>query len=216
MDARITGTHTVSGSRRAIGRATLVRPQRRRLACAVLILVTAAVMSAGPGVASGKAAEHAASAEPLDVVSESVVYCPTTGMVHFALRFDRRPDFRTVDEFGRRHDSFQYFIVGDNTQPFPQNYDAIIRGDELTLRRGKGVIPIRRSEPSDPDPASGGWGPIRTVVPLRLRGSVVRFSVPLSALSNHTTEGLFAYELLTVNFGSTVDFFTNESVVRSC
>jgi len=216
MSARITGTHTVTGSRRASGLPPLVRPPRRRLACAVLVLLCAAVVSAGPVAASGKAAQNAAGDGPLHVVSDSAVYCPKTGMVHFKLRFDHRPDFRTVDQAGWRRDSFQYSIVGDGTQPFPQKYDAIVRGDELTLRGSKGLLPIRRSEPSDPGPATGGWGPRRAVVPLRLRHSVVTFSAPLSVLSDHSTDGRFAYELQILNFGTEVDFITKESVVRSC
>jgi len=101
-------------------------------------------------------------------------------------------------------------------QPYPQNFDAIIRGDELTVSGSRGWLPIRRSGPTDADPASAGWGPIRTVVPVRLRGSALTFSAPLSTLSDHTTDGRFTYELLTLNFGASVDFITNQSVVERC
>lgn len=187
-----------------------------RCVFASLIMVVAAVVSVGPAFAGDNAAANAANDRPLHVVSESAVYCTTTGMVDFTLRFDHRLNVRSVDEYGRRQDSFQYYIVGDDVQPYPQNFDAIIRGDELTVSGSKGWLPIRRSGPTDADPASAGWGPIQTVVPVRLRGSVLTFSAPLSTLSDHTTDGRFTYELLTVNFGASVDFMTNESVVGRC
>jgi hypothetical protein len=187
-----------------------------RRACAALIVVVAAAMSAGPAVAGVNTALNATNDRPLHVISESAVYCTMTGMVDFTLRFDHRPNVRSVDEYRRRQDSFQYYIVGDNTQPYPQNYDAIIRGDELMLSGSKGLLPIRQIGPAESDPASGGWGPIRAIVPVRLRGSVLTFSAPLSALSDHTTDGRFTYELQTVNFGATVDFITNESAVGRC
>ena len=204
------GTAPVSAATTASG-----LPRGRR-ACAALIIVLAAVVSVAPAFAGEAAAANAATNRPLHVASESAVYCTTTGMVDFTLRFDHRLNVRSVDEHGRRQDSFQYYIVGDDMQHYPQNFDAIIRGDELTVSGSKGWLPIRRSGPADADPVSGGWGPIRTVVPVRLRGSVLTFSAPLSTLSHHTSDGRFTYELLTLNFGASVDFITNDSVTGRC
>jgi hypothetical protein len=173
------------------------------------VAALAAVLMLAPAAARG-------APRPLKVVSESVVYCPATATVQFGVRFNQRPDFRTVDEFGRREDEFQYFIVGDAMLPYPQNYDAIVRGAELTLSGRTGSLPIRRSEPAEPDPVSGGWGPIRATMPVHLKGSRLTFTAPLAALSDHSVDGRFTYELISLNFGATVDDLTGESVVGTC
>jgi hypothetical protein len=188
--------------------------RRRRFALATFLILAIVSVTAPSAGAAGTATTADGPARALHVVSESASYCARSGLVDFRVKFDHQPDFRAVDEFGRRRDSFQYAIVGDSTLPFPQNYDAIIRGDELTMRGSTGLLPIRRSGPSDPDPAAGGWGAVRAVVPVRLRGSVLTFSAPLSALSDHSTDGRFSYELGTFSFGAQVDFITNESRVE--
>jgi hypothetical protein len=191
---------------------------------AVLMLAPAAARGAGsasaadarPAAALAAGSATAADTRPFHVVSEQVVYCPTTATVQFTVRFNQRPDFRTVDEFGRREDDFQYFIVGDPALPYPQNYDAIVRGPELTLSGRTGSLPIRRSQPPDPDPASGGWGSIRATVPVHLTGTRLTFTAPLAALSDHSVDGRFTYELWSLNFGAIVDFLTGESVIGDC
>jgi hypothetical protein len=182
----------------------------KRLAGTALMIVAMAIMTAA--TASSAAAASAAD-RPIHVVAESAVYHAATGNVDFTLQFDRTPNFRKVDEFGRQADSFQYFIAGDATLPYPQNFDAIIRGDELTFKPP--LLPIRNATPSDPDPAAGGWGTIRATVPYKLRVRVLTFSAPLSALSDHSSDGQFAYTLETYRFGTLVDSIANESVVAS-
>jgi hypothetical protein len=148
---------------------------------------------------------------PIHIVQESAVYDRATGTVDFAATFDRAPDLRRFDEFGRRANSFQYFIVGDDTLPDLEQWDAIIRGDELSLTSG--LLPIRNSSPLDPAPEAGGWGTIRAAVPFRLHGRELTISAPLSAVSDHSTDGAFAYSLETYTFGARVDHIVNESVV---
>ena len=125
---------------------------------------------------------------------------------------NRHPDFRTVDEYGRPANSFQYFIVGDETASDPERFDAIVRGVELQSRPR--ILPIRYSSPADPDPRSGGWGAIRATVPFGLHGRVLTFSAPLEVLSDHSTDGRFTYVLETYAFGALVETIVNESVVR--
>jgi hypothetical protein len=187
----------------------------KRLAGTALVIVAMAIMTAASAssAAATSAPARAVTDRPIHIVAESAVYHAATGNVDFTLQFDRTPNFRKVDEFGRQADSFQYFIVGDATLPFPQNFDAIIRGDELTFKPP--LLPIRNATPSDPDPAAGGWDTIRATVPYKLRVRVLTFSAPLSALSDHSTDGRFAYTLETYRFGTLVDSIASESVVAS-
>jgi hypothetical protein len=149
---------------------------------------------------------------PFTVLSESAVFDPATGQVTFMLVFNRRPDFQTEDSIGRQADSFQYYIVGDASLPYPANYDAIIRGDEIDLTSG--LLPVRNSAPPDPDPDAGGWGTIRGVVPYSLDGNVLIFSTSLDLISDHSVDGTFSYELLLTQYGASTQFLRGESVVR--
>lgn len=173
--------------------------------------VLVALVGASATVAAPAEAQRSVS-RPLQVVYESATYNPGTGEVDFTLAFNRHPDFRTVDEHGRPAVAFQYFIVGDDALPYPERFDAIIRGVELQLKSR--LLPVRDSSPPDPDPRSGGWGAIRATVPFELHGRVVTFSAPLAALSDHSTDGRFTYILETYAFGALVDSIVNESVVR--
>jgi hypothetical protein len=158
------------------------------------------------------AAGASAQAPGLQVLSESAVFDPVAGQVRFTLVFNRGPDFRTEDSVGRRADSFQYYILGDPALPYPAYYDAIIRGDELDLTSG--VLPIRNAVPPDTDPAAGGWGAVRAVVPFRLSGTVLTFSATLDLVSDHSIDGHFSYELLLTQYGGLTQFLQNNSVVR--
>jgi hypothetical protein len=89
-------------------------------------------------------------------VSQSAVFNPATSEVQFTIEFNQPPDFFTLDSFGRQANSFQFFIVGDPSLPYPELYDAIIRGDEIHITGN--TVRIRNSVPEDPDPASGGVG----------------------------------------------------------
>jgi hypothetical protein len=178
-----------------------------------LVIVVMAILTGGTAssVAARSGAASSVTDRSIHVVTESAVYDAATGMVDFTLQFDRTPNFRKTDELGRQADSFQYFIIGDATLPFPENFDAVIRGDELTFKPP--LLPIRNATPSDADPAAAGWGTIRATVPYKLRVRVLTFSVPLSALSNNSVDGSFAYTLEIYRFGRLVDSITNESVV---
>jgi len=164
-------------------------------------------------VAAALLAPAAAAQAPsaLTALSESAVYEPATGLVTFTLAFNRAPDFRTVDEFGRQADSFQYYILGNLSLPYPAYYDSIIRGEEIHVVPG--LLRIRNPLPADPDPATGGWGPIRGEVPYRLDANVLTFSVALSTISEHSVDGHFSYELLLTQYGASSQFLQSESVV---
>jgi hypothetical protein len=172
----------------------------------LIVAVVIGMVLALPGVADAQAPSE------FTVLSESAVFDPVTGQVTFTLVFNRRPDFQTEDSVGRRADSFQYYIVGDPTLPYPANYDAIIRGDEIDVTSG--LLPIRSSVPPATDPAAGGWGHVRAVVPFSLNENVLTFSTSLALISDHSVDGHFSYELLLTQYGGFTQFVQSESVVR--
>lgn len=144
-------------------------------------------------------------------VSESAVFNPSTQEVLFTIEFNQTPDFFTVDSFGRQANSFQFFITGDPGLPYPARYDAIIRAEEIHITMD--VLRVRNAVPPDPDPAAGGWGSIRGAVPFSLNGSVLTFSTPLQLISDHSTDGRFAYGLQSYQFGALTRSVNNQSVV---
>jgi hypothetical protein len=124
------------------------------------------------------------------IASQSAIYNPLTGEVAFTLVFDQQPDFFSTDAPGRQADSFQYFIVGDPTLPYPSRYDSLIRGDELHSTIDQ--IPIR-------DAVTGA---LRGSVPYSLTGAALSFSAPLSLISDHTDAGTIQYVVETYEFGA--------------
>ena len=143
------------------------------------------------------ASAAAAADSPLTLASQTAKYNAASNRVVFTIRFTRPPDFFTIDGLGRAADSFQYFIVGDPSAPYPLNYTSVIRGDEI---RFDGLITIRNVDPPDADARAGGWGTIRGEVPYSLHGRMLRFSVPLALLTSQTS-GTVDYLLETYSFG---------------
>lgn len=175
-----------------------------------LTLIVAQAATQRPGAAR---AETLTAPGQLLALSESAVFDSATGRVSFTLTFNRPPDFQTVDTLGRQADSFQYFIVGDPGAPYPNNYDAIIRGGELHATSP--MLRVRNSRPSDPaDPASGGWGMVRGEVPYRLEGNVLSFSASPELISDQSVDGHFIYDLQIGQYGGMTQYFRGlESIV---
>jgi hypothetical protein len=146
---------------------------------------------------------QAASAELL-IVSESAVYCLDTDEVYFSVVFNEPPDFHTVDQAGRQADSFQYYVDYDTQY---DEFRVLIRGEEI---HWDDVIPIRDRDGYGGD-HSGGWGPIRGVVPYTLDGSTLRFVVPLPLVGD--SEPPFSYRLTTVEYGSGEDSVVSVSTM---
>ena len=145
-------------------------------------------------------------------ISQSAVFNPASQEVQFTIEFNQAPDFFTVDAFGRPENSFQYFIVGNPKLPYPQNYDSIIRGDEIHVTMD--TIRVRNSFPPNyADPNSGGWGSIRGSVPFILNDNILTFSTPLDLISNHSIDGNFNFRLDTYVFGSTTESVISQSIV---
>ena len=133
--------------------------------------------------------------------SESAIFEPAADKVQFTIGFNQPPDF-TVNSQGRQANSFQYFIVGDSSLPYPAKYDSIIRGEEIHLSAD--TLRIRNSVPPDSGPitVTGGWGAVRGEVPFSLNGNTLTFSTPLSLISDHSLNGTVAYRLESYEFGS--------------
>jgi hypothetical protein len=187
-----------------------ILPPAGALRSAALLACVAAVSAA---LAVGPArADAQAPADQFVVLAESAVFDPATGQVTFTLTFNRPPDFQTVDTFGRQADEFQYYIFGDQTLPYPAYFDSLIRGGEIHLTPG--LLRVRNSVGHDPDPASGGFGTVRGVVPYRLDGNVMTFSASLGLISDHSTDGHFSYLLATAQYGALTQALQGQSVIR--
>lgn len=146
----------------------------------------------------------ASATDTFQVRAQTATYNASTGLVTFRIVFSDVPDFTTTDQVGRLANTFQYYIIGDASLPYPQNYDSIIRGPEINL--ASQLIPIRYAYPTafPDDPSSGGWGTIRYEAPFTLHGRVLTITAPLSAVSDHTGASV-SYLLETYEFGSTTD-----------
>jgi hypothetical protein len=104
-------------------------------------------------------------------LSQSAIYNPLTGEVTFKVLFNQEPDFFTADSLGRQANSFQFFIVGDPSLPYPYLYDSLIYGEGIHLTPD--LIPILN-----------GNGTFRGEVPYTLNGPELTFSAPFSLISN--------------------------------
>lgn len=142
-------------------------------------------------------------------LSESAVFNPVSGEVHFTVEFNQPPIFLTTDSVGRQTNSFQYFIVGDPKLPYPQTFDTIIRGEEIHFTEN--ALRIRSAVPAASDPQAGGWGPVRGTVPFVLDGTTLTFATLLPVISDHSADGRFAYRLESYEFGGLTQFVDSQS-----
>jgi hypothetical protein len=127
--------------------------------------------------------------------------------MHFNLHFNERPDFTTLDAYGRPQDSFQIFISFNPATANPansQSADVIVRGDEIHIAH---AIRIRDARPPVADPNAGGWGAIRGAVPFHVKtepnGTArLTFDASFSLLG---IVGQFGWVVQTTNSGSLVN-----------
>jgi hypothetical protein len=133
-------------------------------------------------------------------INDNIFVNIDSGTSTFTLEFNKTPDFFTVDEFGRQANAFQYYIYGDQSLSYPNNYDAIIRGGEMHL--SDDTLRIRKAAPPSNDAGSGGWGAIIAEVPWSLDGSKLSFTVNTFLLTSFVTDkGVFKYDLMTTEWG---------------
>lgn len=144
-----------------------------------------------------------AIARALTLLGHVEHYDSGTDAYEFTIHFSGPPDFMTFDSFHRQADSFQYWIVDrtDRDPLFPWiTPDVVVRGEEIHFGAG---IPVRDRLGGDGAPGSGGWGPIRGIVPFVLTGNTLTFTVPRTVIGD--TDGQFAYYLGVFVYGATTD-----------
>jgi hypothetical protein len=147
----------------------------------------------------------------LAVRSESATYHRSTGLVTFRITFNRAPDFATTDDLGRQADEFQYFVGSDEPEA-PWLYDSVIRGAEI---HSSGLVRVRNNAlVPDPAPEAGGWGTVRGDASFDLRGPVLRFSAPLSVVTDRTDLDALPYMLETYQFGEQTSHTVDSIVVQ--
>ncbi len=142
------------------------------------------------------------------VVSDHVYVNTETGMSTFTLEFSERPDFNTTDSVGRQANSFQYWIYGDESLRYPENYSAIIRGGELQ-HSGESLRIRQARSPGyvDDTGESGGWGALITEVPWYLDDTILSFSVSTVLLTSFLNdEGVFKYDLMSTVYGASTSY----------
>jgi hypothetical protein len=150
-----------------------------------------------------------AAAPALQIVSHVEHYDAPSQTFHFSITFSGPPDFFTVDQYGRTKDAFQYWItwalhISDPLYPLGTP-DVLVRGVEINTAGG---IPIR-DRSGEGGPNSGGWGPIRGIVPYQLSGPTITFDVPQAMLGD--PDGKFSYYLGVFVYGATTDERTGVS-----
>lgn len=144
-----------------------------------------------------------AKADTFKITTQWAVYNPVNGIVDFAIVFNQAPDFTTLDSVGRVKNNFQYYVIGDASLGYPEEYDTIIRGIE---NPGENEVTIRNVTAS-------GFGSIRGKTPFHLSGTTLTFSAPLSLVSKHSTDGIFTYQLDAFEFGGRSQSITAQSVL---
>jgi len=180
-----------------------------RLLCLLSSLAAGFVLAARPAsLAAGTVGMGGSLADssPLEIVDSAVSLSPAAQTATFDLQFNHAPDFYTLDSAGRVQDSFQYFINPNwsgNTHDLQLNYGQfsdVVRGDEIHT---SGKLLIRdATPPANPDPNSGGWGPVVATLPFQVTGNSLTFMATFSDL--RAPNGTFSYEVYTTHFGGTV------------
>lgn len=136
---------------------------------------------------------------------------PTAGTATFSIRFDRRPDLLTVDEFLRQADTFQYWTDTASTDPVRSTLDGINGDGPLGTQSVLTAVDIPATGRMTyiwPQDASytgprdaGGWGAIQGSGSYLLGpDDTVSFVVPLALL--HAPDGVFNYVFETYQYGA--------------
>ena len=150
------------------------------------------------GLSVGATAAYAA---PVDfhLVAQDVSVDRATSTATFALTFDKKPNFIAMQGDGQSQ-AFQYEIDADTatlTRSIDfSDVDTVIRGSEIFEGHG---IPIRNRD-GDGGANSGGWGPVRALLPFETDGNTVKFTTDLAAIGD--TDGQFRYRVFTTDNGA--------------
>ena len=147
----------------------------------------------------------AAVAGPVDfqIVSQSVLVDRVGKTATFALTFNQKPDFSLVPGDGQAN-AFQYEVdpnwagldAGGGGVGF-DDINAIVRGSEIWEGTG---LPIRQRDGNGGEPnVSGGWGPVRDIVPFEVKGDAFSFTTSLDDLGD--SDGVFRYRVFATDRG---------------
>ena len=142
-----------------------------------------------------------AATEVFHLVDQSCAVDKTAGTATFRLSFAKAPQFNApAGGGGDQADSFQIEIDADhNTFDHPiefEEIDSVVRGAEIAT----GNIPVREREGDGGSDQSGGWGPVRALVPFELDGSTLTFTTGLNTIGDQ--DGKFRYRVITMDSGS--------------
>jgi len=151
---------------------------------------------------------------PLQPIQYSAVIDLATGQANFSLRFDRPPDFFTLDDVGRPADAFELFTDTASSDPIqstvnglngsgPLGTQTIISGYDIATRRQLNIWwpkPVSEWIPGDPDSRAV----LRTYSDYTLAGDTLSFSLPLSLL--HEPDGAFNYGFQLFQYGGWTTF----------
>ena len=168
------------------------------------IFISAAAVLASLGLSSSFA--RAAATEDFHLVDQACTVDKDAGTATFRLNFAQPPRFFLPHGGGGggggdQPDAFQIEIDGDhNTFDHPiefEEIDSVVRGAEISASEG---IPVREREGDGGGEQSGGWGPVRAVVPFELDGSTLTFTAGLSAIGDQ--DGKFRYRVITIESGA--------------
>jgi hypothetical protein len=153
-----------------------------------------------PVIVLSFAATGRAEVVDFQIISHEVSVDHAMQSATFTLEFNRAPDFAA--------DAFQYEIDADTSSLDNSigwsDIDTVIRGGEIAQGNG---LPVRDRE-GDGGPNSGGWGPVRALLPFELDGTILTFSSGLTAIGD--TDGRFRYRLFTAQDGA----LTGQSVTN--
>jgi hypothetical protein len=135
------------------------------------------------------------------IVSQSAKLDRSGETASFVLTFNQNPDF-SPGAGGIPVNSFQYEVdaswTGVRKDKPLDALSAVVRGDEIPAADALRIRSADLRHP-DPDPAAGGWGPVRGTVPFQLSGKTLTFTAPLAMLGDD--DGVFAYRVFATNAG---------------
>ena len=160
----------------------------------------AGALLASVGLSSSSAR---AATEDFHLVDQSCAVDKTAGTATFRLSFAKAPQFNAPAGGGDQADTFQIEIDADhNAFDHPiefEEIDSVVRGAEIAAGAG-GSVPVREREGDGGGDQSGGWGPVRALVPFELDGSTLTFTTGLNTIGDQ--DGKFRYRVITMDSGS--------------
>jgi hypothetical protein len=152
--------------------------------------------------------------QPVNIVSDQVVYHPETGLIDFRIEFASTPDLDTMDQFGRRKDEFLYGISFDDSTWWQRFKDYFTLPDKLFLVKPSDTRKDRVLEVMAIDLRNEQNDHIVGVAPFEQSGNIVTFTLPVSVFGQ--ADGIFAYHLYTINYGgSAIDDPKTQTAGRS-